>query len=91
MLFRQNSLNGLKLRFLLFIQMHLYSRLPDINPKRRKNPASLETGSFDMVAGTGFVADERTNSTVTSQWIYLGVCHGVKRLKRVGFSIYSLN
>jgi len=42
-----------------------------------------------MVAGTGFVPDERTNSTITSHWIYQGVFHGVKTLKRTGVAVRS--
>ena len=36
-----------------------------------------------MVAGTGFVPDERTQSIFMSHWIYRVVFHGVKTLIRL--------
>ena len=41
------------------------------------------------VSDTGFVPDERTNSTITSHWIYHDVFRGVKVLKGVEFQEYT--
>ncbi len=42
-----------------------------------------------MVAGTGFIPEERTESTFTAHWNYRGVFHGVKELMRVAFQVYE--